>query len=251
MKSVRDLHVYTWWILTSLSSIAIARSHNQYFALALVLLAGGAVHFYATDSAWRNSFRIALKIAAFVIAFRLIASALIGLPVPGPTLFTLPTLNLPHWMAGVNLGGPISQPRLANAFTSALLLAAVIALMGAAQSLTTPQRFLGSLPRFLYEFGLIIIIATTLIPQFFASVSKIREAHLIRGISPTGIQGFATPLIEESLERTLALAASMEVRGYGAPQKRSRYNSPFLYRENFGLIDLLLILGALAMVIVS
>ena len=242
-------HVYTWWSVAALLSISIARSANPIYAVFIVLLSAVAVHIWAEDSAWRNSFGISLNIALFIIVFRLVASALIGIPIPGKTLFTLPTYTLPHWLAGVTLGGTISQERALHALSSSILLAAVVAIMGAAQSLTSPQRFLRNLPRFLYEFGLLIVIATSLIPQFFASVRRIREAHYLRGISTLGIKSFATPLIEEALERTLALSASMEVRGFGLPIRRTDFHSPLVPKERFGLLDIFLLCSACIAVI--
>ena len=244
---MKNIHVYTWWAVASFLAIAIARSHNPLFALAIVLAASFAVHFWARESAWRKSFRFSLQIALFVIAFRIGASVLIGIPIAGKTLFTLPTLTLPRWMAGATIGGAITQERLSGALGSAIVLASIIAIMGAAQSLTSPQRFLRSLPRIFYEFGLVLVIATTLIPNLFASVAKIREAHFLRGISPRGVKSFATPLIEESLERTLALATSMEQRGYGLSLPRTRYFSEHIPRENFSYKDCVLLFFSLSM----
>ena len=78
----------------------------------------------------------------------------------------------------------------------------------------------------MYEFGVSVVIATSVLPQLVSAVSRIRMAQRLRGQKTRGLKSFkriAIPLLEESLARSLDLAAAMDSRGYGISKKRSRY----------------------------
>ncbi len=68
----------------------------------------------------------------------------------------------------------------------------------------------------------------------------------MRGIQRRGWVGIALPLLEESLARSLDLAAAMDSRGYGFSRQRSRYR-----REQILSHDLTVILTALSLVPLS
>ena len=97
-------------------------------------------------------------------------------------------------------------------------LAAVIICVGAANSLANPRRLLASLPSALYEVGTAVVIALSLFPQLAESVQRVRRARRLRGDPGRGIgalRRIVVPVLEDALERSLSLAASMDARGYG------------------------------------
>jgi energy-coupling factor transport system permease protein len=58
------------------------------------------------------------------------------------------------------------------------------------------------------------------------SVARIRQAQRLRGQTLKGFGSWkrvAIPLLEESLARSLDLAAAMDSRGYGVSRNRSTY----------------------------
>jgi energy-coupling factor transporter transmembrane protein EcfT len=64
-------------------------------------------------------------------------------------------------------------------------------------------------------------------------VSRIRQAQKLRGQNLRGFASWkrvAIPLLEESLARSLDLAAAMDSRGYGVSRKRSKYR-PITWRK--------------------
>ena len=79
------------------------------------------------------------------------------------------------------------------------------------------------MPIFIYEFGVALVIATSVLPQLVSSATRIKSAQKMRGIERRGWAGVALPLLEESLARSLDLAAAMDARGYGYSRHRSRY----------------------------
>jgi energy-coupling factor transporter transmembrane protein EcfT len=109
----------------------------------------------------------------------------------------------------------------------------MISLFGAATSLTSPHKLLRVTPSFIYEIGVTLVIATSLFPQLATSARRIRTAQKLRGIENVRLRSIAIPLLEESLSRSLQLAAAMDARGYGISRKRSRYRpQPWLMRDN-------------------
>ena len=77
-------------------------------------------------------------LAVFVVVFRLVLQVLIGDRVPGTTLFTLPSVDLPSWMAGMSLGGRVTVEALVDAFQQGLQLAVVLICFGAREQPLQP-----------------------------------------------------------------------------------------------------------------
>jgi energy-coupling factor transporter transmembrane protein EcfT len=127
---------------------------------------------------------------------------------------------------------------LSSALTEGITICAIIIIFGAAASLTSPHKLLRVLPIYVYEFGVTVVIATSVLPQLVTSVARIRQAQRLRGQSLRGFKSWrrvAIPLLEESLAKSLDLAASMDSRGYGVNRKRSKYR-PVKWKTNDFLI---------------
>ena len=243
----RTFHPLTWWSGAIAIAIAVSLTHHTAFNLAVV---GGMcfiVHRLnrsAIDQTpWSGGLWFALKIAAIIIVIRTIIGIAIGVPIPGNTLFTLPIVDLPNWMAGIRVGGAITQERLTFALAEGIQIATLICIFAAATSLTSPHRLLRQMPIFIYEFGVALVIATSVLPQLVTSATRIKSAQRMRGIQRRGWAGVALPLLEESLARSLDLAAAMDSRGYGYSRNRSRYR-----REKFLSHDLIVVISALTLI---
>jgi energy-coupling factor transporter transmembrane protein EcfT len=186
---------------------------------------------YAAYAPWARTFWFSLKVGAFILVIRTVVGVLIGVPIPGTKLFTLPILPLPNWLAGIRIGGAVTQERLLSSIHEGLIIVAVIALFGAAVSLTSPHKLLRVTPVMIYEFGVATVIATSALPNLVQSISRIRRARLLRGDEKPSWRSIALPLLEDSLSKSLELAAAMDARGYGVSRKRSRYR-PISWRLN-------------------
>ena len=241
-----SLHPLTWWIWAGLLAIAIVRFQSTVLTLLCVGAVAGLVFWLREDAPWGKSFSWTLKLSLWILFVRTLIGILIGVPIPGTTLFTLPIIELPNWMPGIRIGGAVTSERLSSAVSEGILICAIILIFGAAASLTSPQRLLRILPVYVYEFGVSVVIATSALPQLVTSVSRIRQAQMLRGQSRRGFRSWkriAIPLLEESLARSLDLAAAMDSRGYGISRKRSRYR-PIKWRYT----DYLVILSAISVV---
>ncbi|MDE3227677.1 MAG: energy-coupling factor transporter transmembrane protein EcfT [Acidobacteriota bacterium] len=245
MKQLQ-LHPLTWWIWAIGLVTAVIRFDSTIFTLSCVGVVAVVVFAIRDNAPWGKSFSWTIKVAAWILVIRTIIGVLIGVPIPGTTLFRIPVLPLPSWMPGIRIGGAVTSERLTAALTEGLLICAIIVIFGAAASLTSPHKLLRVLPVYVYEFGVAVVIATSVVPQLVTAVARIRQAQRLRGQSLKGFRSWkrvAIPLLEESLARSLDLAASMDSRGYGISKKRSRYR-PIKWK----LSDLLVIGSALVVV---
>ena len=241
-----SFHPLTWWIFAAAVAFAIARVDSPVFAIAAVGVMSVIVFTQRDDAPWGRSFNATLKLSIWIIAIRAIIGVLIGVPIPGTTLFTIPTLPLPDWMPGIRIGGAVTLERLSSSISEGIIICAILVIFGAAASLTSPHRLLRVLPVYVYEFGISVVIATSVLPQLVSAISRIRMAQRLRGQKTHGVRAFkriALPLLEESLARSLDLAAAMDSRGYGYSKKRSKYR-PIKWAR----VDVAVIISGLAVV---
>ena len=202
---------------------AVIASNSAWVAGFAIAVAAISVHQFAEDAPWAKSFWFSLRLGAIILLIRTVVGVLIGVPIPGTKLFSVPILPLPSWIAGIRIGGVVTQERLLSSIHEGLIIIAVICLFGAAVSLTSPHKLLRVTPVVIYEFGVATVIATSALPQLVQSVGRIRRARTLRGDEKPSWRSIAIPLLEDSLSRSLELAAAMDSRGYGVSRKRSRY----------------------------
>lgn len=224
----RVLHPLAWWIWAGSIAIAIAKSSSVLLALGTVGAVAVVVWRKSEAAPWAKSFQWSLKLGLWVIAIRTVTGLLIGVPSAGRKLFTIPQVPLPTWMPGIRIGGVVTAERLISTGHDGIIIASIIAILGAAASLASPHRLLRSLPVMVYEFGVAVVIATSVLPQLVSSSVRIRQAQRLRGQDLKGLKSWkrlALPLLEDALSRSLDLAAAMDARGYGHSRKRSKYRS--------------------------
>ncbi|MCX0243632.1 energy-coupling factor transporter transmembrane protein EcfT, partial [Streptomyces drozdowiczii] len=208
-----------WWLWALGLATAASRTTNPLLLGLLVGVAGYVVAARRTDAPWARSYGMFIRIGLFVIAVRLLFSVFLGSPIPGThTLFTLPELPLPDWAKGVRIGGRVTAEQLVFALYDGAKLAALLICVGAANSLANPARLLKSLPGALYEAGVAVVVAMTFAPNMVADVLRLRTARRLRGRPTGGVRAvlqIGLPVLEGALERSVAVAASMDARGYG------------------------------------
>ncbi|MEV3928535.1 MULTISPECIES: cobalt ABC transporter permease [unclassified Streptomyces] len=208
-----------WWVWALGLATAASRTTNPLLLGLLVGVAGYVVAARRTDAPWARSYGAFIKLGLAVVALRLVFSVLLGSSVPGAhTLFTLPEVPLPGWARGVRIGGRVTSEQLVFALYEGAKLAALLICVGAANALANPARLLKSLPGALYEVGVAVVVAMTFAPNMVADVARLRTARRLRGRPTGGIRAvlqIGLPVLEGALERSVAVAASMDARGYG------------------------------------
>ncbi|MFZ3469951.1 energy-coupling factor transporter transmembrane component T [Streptomyces sp. 4.24] len=213
------LHAGAWWIWALGLATAASRTTNPLLLGLIIGVAGYVVAARRTDAPWARSYGAFVKLGLFVIGLRLLFSMLLGSPIPGAhTLFTLPEVPLPAWAQGIRIGGRVTAEQLVFAFYDGMKLATLLICVGAANALANPARLLKSLPAALYEVGVAVVVAMTFAPNMVADVVRLRTARRLRGRPTGGVRAvlqIGLPVLEGALERSVAIAASMDARGYG------------------------------------
>lgn len=215
---VAPLHPVAWWIWAILLAAAAARILNPLLLGLILAVAGWVVVARRPQSTWARSYATLLRLGVLVVLIRVVVQALFGERIPGHTLFTIPSVALPSWMAGVTVGGPVTADAMVGAACQGLRLAAILGCVGAANALVSPFRLLRCVPAGLYEVAVAVTVAVSFTPQVITSLAQVRDARRLRGRAVSGVagvRGLAVPVLEGALERSLALAASMDSRGFG------------------------------------
>jgi energy-coupling factor transport system permease protein len=220
----RFLHPVAWWLWALALAAAASRTLNPILLTAIIAVAALVVASRRPNAPWAGSFRAFMWLGLFVLLVRVGFEVLFGAPIPGTTVMTLPEITLPTWMAGTRLGGPVTLEAIVLALYSGLQLVAILACVGAANSLANPTRLLKSVPGALYEAGVAVVIALTLVPSALVHLGQVRDARRLRGQSARGLRASARiggAVLTGALERSLSLAAAMDSRGFGRLRPRS------------------------------
>jgi energy-coupling factor transport system permease protein len=214
----RDLHPVAWWLWALGLAVAASFTTNPLILLMLIGVAALVVSLRRSDQPWGRSFRLYVWLGVVIVLVRVAFRVVFGGWFGGRVLLDLPEIPLPDWVAGITLLGPLYAQALLFALYDGLRLATIVICVGAANSLANPKRLLRSVPPALYEIGTALVVAVTMLPQFADSVRRVRAAQALRAGETgrvAGLRRLLVPVLEDALERSLALAAGMDTRGYG------------------------------------
>lgn len=222
-EALRPLHPLAWWAWAIGIGVAVSGTTNP-LLLALVALAMVVVVLARrTDAPWARSVRAYLVLAGFVVAMRVFFELLIGAKAGQTVLFTLPSLPLPAWAAGITLGGAVTAEALAATIYQAMRLAVMLLCIGSANALASPRQALRSVPPALYEVSTAVVVALNVAPQLIESGQRVRRARRLRGEVRRGLAALgpiALSVLADAIERSLSLAAGMEARGFARTSGR-------------------------------
>jgi energy-coupling factor transport system permease protein len=212
----RSLHPFAWWAWGIGLALSASQSPGTPALILLCISAAMVVYSKKSDQPWAKAFSIGIRLGLIAFVIRMIIGVTLSVPIPGNTLFTLPTLPLPDWMAGIRIGGPVTSERLSITATEGLTFFTLILAIAAASALANPKQGLRALPGVMHQAGVALIISTTLIPHFVTSIQRVKQARRLRGDQQRiSFRKIAVPIFEDSLQRAINLGAAMESRGYG------------------------------------
>lgn len=214
----RALHPGAWWLWALGLAAAASRTTNPLLLALVIVVAGLVVSARRGDAPWAFAFRFYLWAGAFVVVSRVLFRVVFGGGYGEHVLLRLPTVPLPAWATGIRLLGPVAAEQVLAGLYDGMRLAAMLICLGAANALADPKRMLKAVPGALYEVGTAVVVALSVAPQLVESVLRVRRARRLRGGRQRGLRalrGIAMPVLVDALDRSLALAAAMDSRGYG------------------------------------
>jgi energy-coupling factor transport system permease protein len=221
----RTLHPGAWWLWALGLATAASRTTNPLLLGLIVGVACLVVAARRPDAVWALGFRFYLYLGLVIVVMRVVFRVLFGGGLGPHVLLHLPEVPLPHWAAGITLLGPVSAESVLSGLYDGLRLATMLVCLGAANSLANPKRLLKSVPSALYELGTAVVVALSVAPQLIESVLRVRRARRLRAGPQKGtgaLHGVVIPVLEDALDRSRALAAAMDSRGYGSTQGQPR-----------------------------
>lgn len=219
------MHPWAWWAWALGIATAMSLTTNPLLVLLTALAVTAVVLLRRTEAPWARSVGAYFVLAGVVLAIRLTFQIVLGAGLGSTVLFTLPEVPLPDWAAGVRIGGPVTAEALAYAAYDALRLGVMLLCLGAANALANPKRALRSVPAALYEASVAVVIALSVAPQLIESTQRIRRARRLRGGASGGwraVRAVVIPVLADAIDRSLALAAGMEARGFGRTRDGQR-----------------------------
>lgn len=281
----RPLHPFAWWAWALALAVVANQTTNPLFLAGLVGVATIVTLARRGDNPWARSFALYLALGGIIVLVRVLIRILFGGGDGPTTLFTLPQIHLPAWVGGIRLLGRVSLESLLHGFTDGLRLATMIICLGAANALVNPKRLLAALPAALQSIGTLLVVTFSVLPQLAESITRVWRVRKLRKARATRtrrqrlgvVETIIVPVLSDALDRSVALAASMEARGYGhsgsAPRSARRWSTVLglagvtvlsvwafflLARPGIGpvllgrnLVELLLLLAGLALVVGS
>lgn len=229
MRTSSPLHAATWlvWAVSGAASVQLAPS-PVYVAL-VIGVAVAVVETHRLDGMLGRAFPILVGLGVSFAVFRVGLTALTTHGgAPGDVWFTLPQATLPRIMGGFTVGGSIEGPVVLQAAAEAFAVVGILAAFGAFNAVAAHHELLQSSPRAFHEPGLVVMVALAFVPATVRAVGDARTADLARTGGRVVRRGRlvrrAVPIVESGIERALALAESMDARGFArlAPSRHDR-----------------------------
>jgi energy-coupling factor transport system permease protein len=214
-----------WWMWALGLAVAASRTTNPLLLGLIIAVCVCVVAWRRGDAPWALAFRYYLIAGAVVVALRVVVRVLLGTGSGSVVLLELPKVPLPSWTSGITLLGPVSADELLGGLYDGLRLATMLVCVGAANALANPKRLLKAMPPALHEVAAAAVVALSVFPQLAESVVRVRRARELRGTDRrrrSVLRSIVVPVLEDALDRSLLLAASMDARGYGRSGDRPR-----------------------------
>ena len=219
------LNPATWWWF-SIALVIVCTASANIIALAFVAAASIATVSMAAarlvgEAKIQNqrSRRFYLQFAAIVllirVGFRIVFN--LGFNPTDTVLVDFPRLAINLGVGHLEILGPLTAQNLLAGATDGLRLAAIILAISMANIMANPRQLLKTMPGALFEIASTISVALNLAPQLIESLQRVRRARRLRGRSSglAALPSLVIPVLEDTLERSLALAASLDARGFG------------------------------------
>ena len=231
MRTLSPLHAVTWsvWAVAAAASVQLAPS-PVYVAL-VIAIALVVVSAHRLDHTMATAFPLLVGLGVTFAVLRVVLTALTTHTGDGSAVdvwFTLPQFTLPRLLGGFTVGGTVEGVVVMAAAVQAFAVVGIIAAFGAFNAVASHHELLQATPRAFHEPGLIVAVALAFVPSTVTAVTAAREADRARTGGRVVRRGrllrTSVPILESGLERAVALAESMDSRGFSrhSPGRQDR-----------------------------
>ena len=208
--------VWLLWALAAAASVQLAP--NPLYVTLVIAISALVVEGHAVEGPLRGAFPV-LLIAGLAFAGLRLVLTVATTHGTGSVLFSMPEATLPRILGGFTVGGTVEGPVLARAAAEGWALVGVLAAFAAFNAVVSHYELVLAAPRAFYEVGLSVTVALAFVPSTVAAVGAVREADRARTGGRVVRRGRllrqVVPILETGMERAVALAESMDSRGFG------------------------------------
>jgi len=212
------LHAATWIVWAAAAVVSVQLAPNVLYASLVLLVTVLIVEVHGRRTGLARAFPLFVALGATFGLLRVVLTVATTHGI-GTPLATIPHLDLPRILGGFRVGGTIERQVLGQALADALVIVVVIAVFGAWNAVVSHHEVLQSTPRAFHELGLVVTIALAFVPSTLAALRASRESDRARTGGMIVRRGrlvrHAVPVLESGMERAVALAESMDARGFG------------------------------------
>ncbi len=227
-----DTHPVVWWIWGSCLSVEALLTNNPLLLLLIAVVVINGASARGESGVFGRSFQLYVEMALWVVVVRVVFQIIFGLRVPGNNLFEVPSVTFHIFASPISIGGFVTSQAIVSAISLGIQLADLVLIFGAINAMSNPYRLLRSLPTTFFEVAMVLTVALSFAPEIAIELESVKEARKLRGLPVRGVRAakeMALPILEGSLERSLKLSSSMEVRGYGIHREVGSRVRPFFY----------------------
>lgn len=167
-----------------------------------------------------TALRAAILLAVGFVVLRVLYRAVFGgAGGGGVVLLDLPRIRLAGPFEHITLLGPITTGGLVNAAVSALPFAALVLVVGVLAAVIDLRALLtrGASHGPVRTVSRALVVAWSTFPALLDAVRRVRIARELR--AERSAASLIVPILEQTVERAIALGASMEVRGFAATRR--------------------------------
>lgn len=238
------LHAWAWtaWVVSAALCIQLAPSPVYVAVVIAVSLAVVAVH--GGDRPLRRTVPIVVGVAVLFVGVRIVLMALTTHGT-GAVLFRLPSVRLPALLGGFTLGGTVETQVILQAAVEGFVVVGLVAAFAAFNACVSHRELVQRLPRAFHELGLVLVVTLVFLPSTIGAVRTVRETDRARTggvpVRRRRLTRTVVPVLETGMERALALAESMDARGFGRHGTGTRH----LVTATASLTALVCCIGAL------
>ena len=219
MRTTSPLHAVTWllWAVAAAASVQLAPS-PVYVALVIVVSVL-VVDTHRLDGTLARAFPILVGLGVIFAVLRVVLTTLTTHGGPSSDVwFTMPSAQLPRILGGFTVGGTIEGQVVLQSAAQAFAVVGILAAFGVFNAVANHHELLQAAPRAFHEPGLIVTVALAFVPSTMTAIGAAREADRARTGGRVVRRGrlvrLTVPIVESGLERAMALAESMDARGF-------------------------------------
>ena len=223
MRTSSPLHAVTWLVWAAAAGVCVQLAPSPVYVALVLAICFLVVSAHRLDTALAGAFPILVGLGVVFGVLRVVLTALTT-HTPGLTSadadvwFTLPSADLPGWLGGFTVGSTIEASVVLQAAAQAFAVVGIMAAFGAFNAVASHHELVQATPRAFHEPGLIVTVALAFVPSTMVALAAVREADRARTGGRTVRRGrlvrLTVPIVESGLERAVALAESMDARGF-------------------------------------